>query len=78
MVRPERGRVWTVRPRCCVRLAGGSPAAVSAEAPRSRLQALPERVASERSVKSPAVAIWLRARGASLRAECESVNFAAP
>jgi hypothetical protein len=35
-------------------------------------------VATERSVESPAVAIRLRARGASLRAECESVNFAAP
>ena len=39
MVRPERGRVWTARSRCCIRLAGVSPAAVSAGAPRSRLRA---------------------------------------
>jgi len=34
--------------------------------------------ASKRSVKSPAEAVGSRARGANLRAECESVNFAAP
>jgi hypothetical protein len=31
----------------------------------------------ERSVESPGGAVWLWARGAKLRAECESVNFAA-
>ena len=78
MVRLERDRAWTVRSRCCVRLAGGSPAAVSAGAPRSRLRATTERESSERSVEGPAKAVRSCARGAKLRAECESVNFAAP
>jgi len=76
--RPERIRVWTAWYRCSTRLAGESPAAVSAGAPRSRLQASSERVASMRSVESPAEAVRSRARGANLRAEYESVNFAAP
>jgi serine/threonine protein kinase len=62
---------------CCIRLAGASPAAVSAGAPRSRLRVSLERVASERSVKSPAEAERSCARGATLRAQCGSVNFAA-
>ena len=37
----------------CVELAGASPVAVSAEAPRSRLQSSREIAASKRSVKSP-------------------------
>ena len=77
MVRPERGRVWTVRSRCCIRLAGESPAAVSAGAPRSRLRATSEMAASERSVESPTGVEWPQVRGANLRAQCESVNFAA-
>ncbi len=77
MVRPERRRARTVRRRCCIGLAGGSPAAVSAGAPRSRLRVTTERSASERSVRSPAGVVWPCARGANLRAQCESVNFAA-
>ena len=42
---------------CCVRLAGESPAAVSAGALRSRLQARGEIPVSERSVKSPQRAV---------------------
>src|SRR5271170_1237486 len=78
MVRPERGRVWTARPRCYIRLAGESPAAVSAGAPRSRLQAPLERAASKRSVKSPAAAVGLQARGANQRAECEKRELCSP
>jgi hypothetical protein len=78
MVRPERDRVRVDRFRCCIRLAGGSPAAVSAGAPRSRLRARGEIRASERSVESPVRAGGSGTRGAKLRAECESVNFAAP
>jgi hypothetical protein len=66
MVRLEQGRARTVRPRCCIGLAGGSPAAVSAGAPRSRLRVSAERTASERSVESPAEAERLCARGATL------------
>src|SRR5262249_34364502 len=73
VVRPERRRTWTVGRRCCIRLAGASPAAVRAGVPRSRLRVTSERAASERSVKSPARAIWPCARGANLRAQCESV-----
>ena len=42
-----------VRPESCVVLAGGSPAAVSAGAPRSRVRARGEIDASERAVESP-------------------------
>ena len=42
-----------VRPKSCVVLAGVSPAAVSAGAPRSRVRASGEIHASERTVKSP-------------------------
>jgi hypothetical protein len=52
-VRLEQHRTWTVRCWCCVRLAGASPAAVSAGAPRSRLRMSPEKAPSERSVGSP-------------------------
>jgi len=51
----------------------GKPAGV----PRSRLRAAGEIRTSERSVESPQGAVWLLRRGAKLRAECESVNFAA-
>ena len=42
-----------VRPESCVVLAGGSPAAVSAGAPRSRVRADGEIRGSERTVESP-------------------------
>src|SRR5438093_1287646 len=42
-----------VRPECCVVLAGESPAAVSAGAPRSRARTDGEIRRSERAVKSP-------------------------
>ena len=42
-----------VRPESCVVLAGGSPAAVSAGAPRSRVRTSGEIHASERTVESP-------------------------
>ena len=48
-----------------------------AGAPRSRLRRGSEIFRAERSVKSPQEAVWLLRRGAKLRAECESVNFAA-
>ena len=48
-----------------------------AGAPRSRLQACGEIRPSERSVKSPQEAVGSSRWGAKLRAECESVNFAA-
>ena len=51
IVCPER-RSSEVR-RCCVELAGASPAAVSAEAPRSRLQSSREIAPAKRCVKSP-------------------------
>ena len=43
------------RPESCVVLAGGSPAAVSAGAPRSRVRTSGEIHASERTVKGPQV-----------------------
>ena len=48
-----------------------------AGAPRSRLRARGEIRPSERSVKSPQETIGSLRWGAMLRAECESVNFAA-
>ena len=63
VVRPERDRAWTARSRCRIRLAGGSPAAVGAGAPRSRLRATPEMAASERSVKGPAGSRMARGEG---------------
>ena len=59
MVRPERNRVWTARSWCCIRLAGASPAAVSAGAPRSRPRAARETEPSERGVESPPLAVRL-------------------
>jgi len=43
----------------CVGLAGASPAAVSAGAPRSRSRAWGEIPSSERDVESPQEAVWL-------------------
>jgi hypothetical protein len=48
-----------------------------AGAPRSRLRPRGEIPWAERSVESPQEAIGSLRRGATLRAECESVNFAA-
>ncbi len=58
MVCPDEDRS-SERESRCVRLAGGSPVAVSAGAPRSRLQAWGEIPASGRSVESPQVAVRL-------------------
>ena len=58
MVCPDEVR-HSRRESRCVRLAGESPVAVSAGAPRSRLQARGEIPASERSVESPQGAVWL-------------------
>jgi hypothetical protein len=46
-----------VRPESYIELTGGSPVAVSADAPRSRLRARVERPSSEWSVKSPPAVI---------------------
>jgi hypothetical protein len=48
-----------------------------AGAPRSRLRPRGEILWAERSVESPQEAVGSLGRGAKLRAECESVNFAA-
>jgi hypothetical protein len=76
MVRPERSQPqWGAS--CCVRLAGASPVAVSAGAPRSRPRAGGVIPTPERGVKSPPGAIRFQRRGATSRAQCESVNPAA-
>jgi hypothetical protein len=59
MVRPERFARRQRGESCCIRLAGESPVAVSAGAPRSRSQATSESLASERDVESPQVAVRL-------------------
>lgn len=58
MVRPER-RAPRGGNSCCVELAGASPAAVSAGAPRSRPRAARETEPSERGVESPQAAVRL-------------------
>jgi hypothetical protein len=78
MVRPERSSP-TGEARCCTRLAGASPVAVSQPGRRVAGSGRSERSGrTERSVESPREAVGSLRRGASLRAECESVNFAAP
>jgi hypothetical protein len=57
MVRPER--VVELGDSRCIELAGGSPAAVSAAAPRSRPRASRETLPSEWGVKSPQLAVRL-------------------
>ena len=47
-----------VRPESCIELAGASPAAVSADAPRSRPRAWEEIPPSEWGVKSPRSVVW--------------------
>jgi hypothetical protein len=59
MVRPDRIMLSNQNDSRCIRLAGESPVAVSAGAPRSRSQATSESLASERDVESPQVAVWL-------------------
>ena len=79
MVRPEPIRSYRLTGiGCCVELAGVSPASVSVGAPSSRFRAWGEIVTSERNVESPRGAVGHRERGAKLRAECVSVNLAAP
>src|SRR5215510_13914404 len=75
MVRPEASGL--VLAACCVELAGESPAAVSADAPRSRPRASGEIPASERGVKCPRVATRLLRRGAKSWAQRFGVNPAA-
>src|SRR5690242_11092067 len=53
MVRPERVGAGDYGDSCCIELAGESPVAVSAAAPRSRPRAVWETTASEWGVKSP-------------------------
>lgn len=58
MVRPDRIASRERCDSCCVELAGGSPAAVSAGAPRSRPRASRETAPSEWGVKSPQGSVW--------------------
>ena len=53
MVRPDRTATLFGRGSCCTELAGESPAAVSADAPRSRPRAREEIPSSEWGVESP-------------------------
>ena len=59
MVRPDREASPRRGGSCCIELAGGSPAAVSAGAPRSRPRAPGETPSPEWGVKSPQEAVWL-------------------
>jgi hypothetical protein len=77
MVRPERFATRERGESCCIRLAGESPVAVSAGAPRSRHRAKRETSASEWCVKSLPSVARPAAKEASLRAQ-HQVNLAAP
>jgi hypothetical protein len=59
MVRPDRVSPRKRGDSCCIKLAGESPVAVSAGAPRSRPRALRETSPSEWGVKSPQRAVRL-------------------
>ena len=59
MVRPDGIAPLWRGGSCCIELAGESPAAVSAGAPRSRPRATGETLASEWGVESPHGAVWL-------------------
>ena len=59
MVRPDESLTVVVFDSCCTELAGGSPVAGSAGAPRSRPRATRETLASEWGVESPRGAIRL-------------------
>ena len=76
MVRPERIASFK-RDSCCIGLAGESPVAVSAGAPRSRHRTRRETSASEWCVKSLRSVAGLAVKEASLRAQ-HQVNLAAP
>ena len=75
--RPEGLRLQGRGPRC-LGLAGGSPAAVSAGAPRSRLRAWAEMPSPERSVESPQGAVRPLGGEQGCGPQCESVNLAKP
>ena len=77
MLRPERIASLIRCDSCCVGLAGESPVAVSAGAPRSRHRAKRETSASEWCVKSLPSVARPAAKEASLRAQ-HQVNLAAP
>ena len=66
MVRPDRAASPLRGGSCCIELAGASPAAVSAGAPRSRPRAREEIPPSEWGVKSPQCVIR-RAGGEQVR-----------
>jgi hypothetical protein len=76
MVRPDRIAFAWIDSRC-IGLAGVSPVAVSAGAPRSRHRARRETFASEWCVKSLQAVERFAAKGASSRAQ-HKVNLAAP
>jgi hypothetical protein len=77
MVRPDRITLNNRSDSRCIGLAGGSPVAVSAGAPRSRHRVSRETLPSEWCVESPQAVERPAAREASLRAQHE-VNLAAP
>ena len=77
MVRPDEARVVGLASRC-VELAGERPATVIADEPCSRPRASGEIPPFERGVESPPGAEWLLGWGAKPRAQCASVNPAAP
>ncbi len=61
MVRPDESlTAFCASGSCCIELAGESPAAVSAGAPRSRPRTWRETDTSEWGVKSPHGAVWLQ------------------
>jgi hypothetical protein len=76
MVRPELGDRCGRR-GAASRLAGVSPAAVSAGAPRSRLRAWGGDPPAQAERQKPSRSHKAEWRGANLRAQCESVNSAA-
>jgi hypothetical protein len=78
-VRPDEDpRALARGPSCCVGLAGGSPAAVSVAAPRSRPRAWGEILPPERGVKSPQEAVWPLGGEQACGPNAKSVNLAAP
>ena len=77
MVRLERSRGGTPWCRCCIRLAGGSPAAVSAGARRSRLRVSPEMVRLSGASKALRRPYGLARGKRTCGPNAESVNFAA-
>ena len=76
MVRPDRIALNIRSDSCCIGLAGASPAAVGAGAPRSRHRARRETSASEWCVKSLLAVARLAGKGANPRAQ-HQVNLTA-